>query len=147
MAERAIPAAHAETKLLMAPDNGPLEKRCLKAVSRPTLTAGGPARGLRGFRGSNAGGCSFYPQVCSVISRGTHGQQRSRLLGVAAGLEAGSSLARMFLKLMGDHEIQSNVHSPAFSVCFANNLMTLLSVLLPVAFIWKWTQTYAEREE
>lgn len=58
----------------------------------------GASTGLRGFRGSSAGGCSFYPGVCSVIkmvSRGTHGQHHSCLLRVVAGLEGGSSLAQM----------------------------------------------------
>lgn len=34
MAARASPAAHAETKLLMGPNNGPVEKGRLKAVSQ-----------------------------------------------------------------------------------------------------------------
>ncbi len=51
---------------------------------------------------------------------------------------------RPFLKLMGDHEIQSNVHSLDFFVCFLNNLKTLLSLLLPVVYILRCMQTYAE---
>ncbi len=37
---------------------------------------------------------------------------------------------RPFLKLMKDHEMQSNVHSLEFFVCLANNLMSVLSLLL-----------------
>lgn len=51
---------------------------------------------------------------------------------------------RPFLKLTGDHEIQSNVHSLEFFVRFPNNLMTVLSLLLPMVYVLKWIQTYAE---
>lgn len=43
------------------------------------------------------------------------------LPGVGAGLEGGSSLAyrcRPILKLMGDHETQTNVHSLEFHFLF-----------------------------
>lgn len=35
-----------------------------------------------------------------------------------------------FLKLMRDHETQSNVHSLEFLLCFPNNFMSILSLLL-----------------
>lgn len=52
MAERASPAAHAETKLLMGPDNRLVEKGRLKAVANEHAPQGanwGFREGLRGF--------------------------------------------------------------------------------------------------
>lgn len=150
MAEQAIPAAHAETKLLMAPDNGPLEKRCLKAVSRRTLTTGGPALGWGGLGVRAQEGVHFTQEFVPSLRWLVEGHMVSITLVSSGSLLGWREVqvwlkCRPFLKLMGDHEIQSNIHSLAFSGDFANNLMTSLSLLPPVVFIWKWTQMYAER--
>lgn len=54
---------------------------------------------------------------------------------------------RPFLKLMGDHEIQNNIHSLEFFVQILNNLMVVLSMPLPLVYILKWTQMCRVRDE
>jgi len=46
MATRASPAAHAETKLLMAPDNGAATEGTPEGGQPMSTHNGGPARGL-----------------------------------------------------------------------------------------------------
>lgn len=87
MAERAIPAAHAETKLLMGARQWSRGKGTPEGGQPMSSLDGGPTqefrKGLKDFRGAIRG-CQFYSGAGSIIemvSRGTHGQHHLCFLG------------------------------------------------------------------
>lgn len=64
MAARASPAAHAETKLLTGPNNGPVEKGTPEGGQPMSTHNGGPTgfrEGLKGFTGLKLREVSILP--------------------------------------------------------------------------------------